>query len=309
MPIKTKKILKIALPYIFTVLAFYGLVHFTKEVNFSILIDTVFKLPVSIWLFSIIAFIASHIIRAGRIRSEWNGRLNMPWHVAWAITVRHASWVILSPFRTGEAIYVWILNQQGGVSVNVATKSLIALRLQDLFVLAIYTAVLFAPGNFLEKLLYLFIFIGMLVLLMPALIRLVGSKNLLLSIIEEFDCPKYSIKSWIYAALNWPVKIFAISLPLLYLNDINHLQSIDAAVIGEWSAVIPVQPIAGFGTYEASLLLGAQYHGLVMGSNFLATALCVHMLILFITITSAWIAAILKWSSIDLRLKLISNKY
>ena len=79
------------------------------------------RVPFYIWLVSALGLAASHLLRAGRVRVEWRDTLNMGWREAWGLMVRHSAWVVLVPMRGGEAIYVWVLHRQGGISVGVAS--------------------------------------------------------------------------------------------------------------------------------------------------------------------------------------------
>ena len=116
-----------------------------KDVNWDIAFAAWQAVPLHVWLLSASGMAASHVLRAGRVRSEWRNSLNMGWREAWALMVRHSAWVVLVPMRGGEAIYVWALHRQGGISIRAASISLVKLRLQDFAALGVIAVTIFAP--------------------------------------------------------------------------------------------------------------------------------------------------------------------
>ena len=128
-----------------TFLAAYAMWWMLRGVHWDIALAAWQEVPIHIWLLSSIGLVLSHVLRAGRVRAEWRDTLNMSWHQAWALMVRHSSWVVLVPMRGGEAIYVWVLHRQGGISLRHAGISLLKFRVQDMAVLGGIALAAFAP--------------------------------------------------------------------------------------------------------------------------------------------------------------------
>lgn len=283
-----------------TLVALYLLYQLTRDLQWSALLDSARRTPLWVWLSSIGGFMLSHGLRAGRIRSEWHGKLQLTWRLSWALTVRHAAWVVLAPMRTGEAIYVWALHRQGGVEIKAAARSLIKLRLQDLTVLLLWTGMLAGPGSWVVRLgvcsLLLLLVYGLPLWLQSAHIgpRLGGADG-------HLQVLRNSRISWAYALLNWPAKFMALALPLQALTGMDMGGAWVAAVGGEWASLIPLQPIAGYGVYEAGMVAGARWMGPISIAAVAGAALFVHTLSLAVTLCSAWLAGILGWSHADFR--------
>jgi hypothetical protein len=108
--------------------------------------------------------------------------------------------------------------------------------------------------------------------------------------------------SWAYAVFNWPVKFMALALPLQALSGLDMSSAWVAAAGGEWASLIPLQPTAGYGVYEAGMVASARWMGPISVAAVAAAALFVHSLSLAVTLISAWCASMLGWSQADLRL-------
>lgn len=290
-----------ALPWALTLLAAYFLYRLTRDLQWSSLLRSAAQVPLWVWLLSIGGFVLSHGLRAGRIRDEWQGRLQMPWHVSWAMTVRHAAWVVLAPMRSGEAIYVWTLHRQGGVELGQAARSLIRLRLQDLVVLLLWTLLLVGPGPWALR---LAVCMGLLLVVARGLPRLLQAASRLRRLDGPGDTAGFSrssTASWAYALSNWPVKFMALALPLQSLVALDPKAAWVAALGGEWASLLPVQPIAGYGVYEAGVVAGARWITPIAIAEMAAAALFVHTLSLAVTLGSAGLARVTGWSRAELR--------
>jgi len=288
-------------PWVLTVAAVFLLYHLTRDLRWSSLADSAQRTEVWVWMLSIGGFVISHCLRAGRIRSEWLGKLHMKWHLSWALTVRHAAWVVLAPLRAGEAMYVWTLHQQGGVDIRTATRSLIRLRLQDLAVLLLWTFLLAGPGPWAVRLLIGAALLGFLIGVLPRWFQSAHTPGLLRKAWENAGLTSGPRVSWVYALLNWPVKFMALALPLQALTGLDAKSAWVAVTGGEWASLMPVQPIAGYGIYEAGVVAAARWMGPIAIAEVAAAALFVHSLSLAVTLGSAWLAGILGWSQADLR--------
>lgn len=286
--------------WVLTLAAGYLLYKLTGDLQWSALLDSAARTPVWVWMLSIAGFALSHGLRAGRIRSEWQGKLQLTWRLSWALTVRHAAWVVLAPMRTGEAIYVWALHRQGGVALKAATRSLIKLRLQDLAVLLLWTGMLAGPGPWAVRLgvctLLLLLLYGL-----PLWLQSMRISPMLGGVDGHMPVLRNSRISWAYALLNWPAKFMALALPMQALSGIDMASAWVAAVGGEWASLIPLQPIAGYGVYEAGMVAGARWMGPISIAEVAGAALFVHTLSLAVTLCSAWLASMLGWSHADFR--------
>jgi len=288
--------------WLLTLAGAFGLYVVTRDLHWSLLAESARQTAMWTWMVSLGGLMLSHGLRAGRIRSEWRGRLHMSWRTAWALTVRHAAWIVLSPLRTGEAIYVWALHRQGGVDLGTAARSLVKLRMQDLAVLLLWTLLLAGPGQWPLRLMICAVILVLLVVYLPRWLSLMPMTRFLGRPAASVQLGHGSRSGWAYALLNWPVKFMALALPLQALSGLEARSAWVAVAGGEWAALIPVQPIAGFGTYEAGVVASARWMEPASIAVVAAAALFVHVLSLGVTVGSAWLAHSLGWSDADLRI-------
>jgi hypothetical protein len=99
---------------------------------------------------------------------------------------------------------------------------------------------------------------------------------------------------WLWTLANWSIKL-AVQAWLLAQILSAPLAAAGAGALGaELAAILPIQGVAGFGSYEA----GAAAAMLAQGINFtdgLQAALMLHLCILASALASALLAAVLAW--------------
>lgn len=269
---------------------------YAVSVDWPTVFQSVVKVPFWVWLSSIVGLVVSHALRAGRLKSEWDTTLKISWPQAWGLIVRHSAWVVMTPMRGGEALYVWALHTQGGVSVTQATWSLVRLRMQDAWVLGTLSLCIFTPVMFWLQLLMASTILVLTVFVLPLAWGSIQGK---LRAKKGLSCDNIhapQIASWFYATSNWVVKTAAIGLPLFYLLPIDTTTALRGAFAGEIASILPLQPPAGAGVYEAGVLFGIQLYAVASWLDVISSALVVHLLILGVTLSSASIAKITGWS-------------
>ncbi|MEN9905149.1 MAG: hypothetical protein RLZZ555_1714 [Pseudomonadota bacterium] len=284
-----------------TLAAVVALGWMLRQVDWQQAFATWDKVPVHVWLLSGAGLAASHLLRAGRVRAEWCKQLRLGWREAWGLMVRHSAWVVLVPMRGGEAIYVWALHRQGGVPLRQAGLSLLRLRLQDMAVLAVLAAALFAPLAWYWRLLLLAAMLVAAIWLLPAIWFIVQERAIRRSGESGRQLPPPAWASWAYAVSNWMVKLAAIAWPLLSLLPIDLDAALKGATGGELAAALPVQPPAGFGPYEAGVIAAIRSAADAPWADIALAALVVHLLALAVTVGSSIVARLLGWSHRDLR--------
>ena len=272
-----------------------------RNVSWDIAIAAWQAVPIYVWCLSAIGLVLSHVLRAGRIRAEWHETLNMKWREAWGLMVRHSAWVVLIPMRGGEAIYVWVLHRQGGVSIRAASISLIKLRIQDMAVLGCLALAVFAPISTMQSVLLGLALIAFAIWILPLVWHWLLHHFLMKKGETPFQAPAPAIESWLYAVSNWIVKACAIAWPMWIMLPVDFRTALHGAIGGELAATLPMQPPAGFGPYEAGVIFGVQWIGGIPWSHIAAAALAVHLLALGVTTGSAALAYLLGWSRSELR--------
>ena len=282
--------------WVISLLALVAMAWLLRQVNWVAAQQAWGQVPWFVWLLSAWGLVLSHVLRAGRVRTEWRHTLRMGWREAWGLMVRHSAWVVLVPMRAGEAIYVWVLHRQGGVSLRDAGLSLLRLRVQDMAVLGGLSLALFAPFSAWMRVGLAMALMALAVWILPVawkwLVFRWQSKNQG----QTFHAPPPAWESWVYAVSNWCVKGLAIAAPLWWMLPMPLNAALMGAAGGELAATLPLQPPAGFGPYEAGVIFGVQWGATLAWTDVAAAALAVHLLALAVTVGSATVARILGWS-------------
>lgn len=277
-----------------------------RAVDWVALLTQALAIGAGPWLVMASGLMVSHVLRAGRIRNEWQSTLLMDWRSAWALLVTHSAWVVLAPLRLGESAYIWALHQRGGIGIARAAGSLLKLRLQDAGVLACTALVIWLPVPTVLRGALALAMLGAQVWLAPLVWqRLMRRRD------PQADMPTgtraISRASWFYAIANWLVKLAAIGWPLSHLVGLSPFHAFAAALGGEWGAALPLQPPAGLGPYEAGVWAGAQLvaHAEGMAAptapELAGAALVVHMVALILTVGCALFAHLSGWTQRPLR--------
>ncbi|MBK6851498.1 MAG: flippase-like domain-containing protein [Burkholderiales bacterium] len=129
------------------------------------------QVPLWAWAAGSAGVMASHVLRALRLRAEWRPRTGATLGECLRLALLHNAAVLLLPFRTGEAGYAWWLHRSWGVSLAEALHSLLWLRLQDLAVLGLLAVLLMAPLPGVYPALLTGVLALLLIVGLPALLR------------------------------------------------------------------------------------------------------------------------------------------
>ena len=265
--------------------------------------------PAAAWLLAALGMALSHLLRAGRLRVEWAGQIDLPWRHAWGLLVRHSAWVVLVPMRAGEAYYLWAMHRHHAVPLARAAFSLLRLRVQDVAVLTVLGTALWLPVPLPLRVLTATLLLAASVWLFPAAVRWLRRRwvtrrpdGAALVAVTAL-APRLVYVGWLYALANWLVKLAALAGPLALAAGVPVAAALSGALGGEWGAALPVQPPAGFGPYEAGVVAGVAWAAgrtdggslALLAATVAPAALAVHLLALAVTLASAALAAALGW--------------
>lgn len=233
---------------------------------------------------------ASYACRAGRLYNQFSRSLPLAPTTYLRFSLLHNLGINVIPFRAGELLLPAML-QRAGLSLQAGLGTLFWLRLQDLVVLAGF-AVLLWPG------LTMPIRLGggaaLILGLTLAQRRLLGWQPTGARLARLVDALRQvcdaSPASWAWCLANWSCKLAGLAVLLAALGALALPTAAAGALGGELSALLPIQGVAGFGTYEAgvaALIELANGHGRAA----LAPAFALHCLSLLI----ASLAGIFAW--------------
>lgn len=243
-------------------------------------------------------FLLSYLLRALRVYFEFRADASGRFGACLRIVLIHNAMVNVVPFRGGEAAFPILLGRTFGTPLARAVASLFWFRLQDAFVVATLAA-LVCPG-------------------VPLALRALGASGLILcawllprwarrqhdwaqrgrwagklaKVRDAFaESTRHARFGWLWTVANWSVKLAAQAW-LLGALIAGSVQIGAAGALGaELAAILPIQGVAGFGTYEA----GAAAAMLPAGIGFadgLRAALALHLFVIASAVSAGAIAAL-----------------
>ena len=262
-------------------------------------------LPPLTWFIAALGMLASYTLRAARLRDEWRHRLPVQLGDCLHITLVHSAAINLLPMRAGELGYPWLLQRRWGIALGDSAASLFWLRLQDAAVLALLGLAVFGPdlglshGTALALRAALAAAVLMLIVWRGA--RLAaralqaaggptgGSSWLARALARVLQAALRShARGWLWTLSNWLVKIAVLAWLVHAMADLPLATAWAGALAGEGAAVLPVQPPAGFGTYEAGVWLGARVAGATAASSaVLGAAFTAHLFVIAFSLLAA----------------------
>ncbi len=241
-------------------------------------------------------FALSYLLRALRIFDEFRHQAAGRFGTCLRITLIHNAMINVVPFRGGEAAFPLLLRQHFGVPLPRAIASLFWFRLQDAFVVMALAALVW-PG--LHPGLKALAVAGVIALAwwLPRWARAPhawadgsGVTAKLAKVRDAFaESTRHARFGWAWTLANWTVKLAAQSGLLAALIP----AALDAGAAGalgaELAAILPVQGVAGFGTYEAGAAAALLPSGVPLQSG-LQVALALHLFVIACAVTAGAIA-------------------
>ena len=289
-----KRILSIAISLIFIGWLLQGerIGHFLQALNYF---------TPSMILIATTGFTISYLLRALRVYDEFRHDIQGRFGTCLRIVLMHNAMVNIVPFRGGEAAFPLLLQKHFNTPLPRAIGSLLWFRLQDAVVVGL-AAILLWPGLPIE--LRTAGVIGMLVSIgllkhwarapLPPSDTLPAkqNKNYLLKLRTALgDSITHARLGWVWTFANWFIKLLTQAWLLAALLNSQLTTGISGALGAELAAILPVQGVAGFGTYEA----GAAAALLPSGINFTAglqAALALHLFVIGCAVSAGILAAL-----------------
>jgi len=244
-------------------------------------------LPPTPLLFALLGLFISYILRAARIYDEFRNITGGHFWAVARITTAHNAAINVLPFRSGEFALPILLQREFGVPMGRAMVSLLWLRMQDAFVVLFLAAWVWPNLPLWFRLAWsLAVLLG--AWAVPAWARshpdthpaTQGWRNKFARArVALAHSTRGAWRSWGWTLANWSVKLSAQAILLAALLGSTPELSAAGVLGGELAAILPVQGVAGFGTYEAGVAAALQPHGFVLSVS-LQAALALHLVII-----------------------------
>ena len=276
----------------FWLLSLMLLLVLVRNSNWQLTYARFFELSATLVLVCVSGWLLSFIFRAIRFRLEWQMQGHVSFFQALHVTFLHNAAVVLVPFRVGELGYPVLVRNLFDVSWQKCIRSLLWLRLQDAVVLLAIAFLMWPSFSPEIRALVLVFCVGLVLLTQKHWLRLLRSRLFLARQLRAFLHQRSGAWSWVCSAANWICKITVVAIMLQSLTGLPILQSLDGALTGELSAMLPITGPAGLGTYEAAVWAGLGLPWAEMKS-LMASILFSHLFFLSISLLGALISLLL----------------
>ena len=287
-----KKIAKRGLAVAFTLAFLFWLL---KKQQWAELATMLERLSCSAVGLALAGFLLSYLLRAARVYDEFRHEAAGRFGACLRLVLLHNAAVNIVPFRGGEAAFPVLLGRLFGTPLTRALASLFWFRLQDALVVAV-VAVATWPG-------------------LPPVLRIVGVAAL---IVFAWALPRWARRpnrtspggrfarlrdafaesarharfGWLWTIANWSVKLAAQAWLLAALLGAGMGTAVTGALGAELAAILPVQGVAGFGTYEAGAAMALLPNGVELAEG-LRAALALHLFVIVCSVCAGIIAFLL----------------
>lgn len=233
------------------------------------------------------AFVLSYLLRAARVHDEFVADTGARFAAILRLTLLHNASINILPFRSGEATFPLLLNRWFGVPTTRAIVALLWLRIQDAFVVLALAAFVWPDLPFLLRVLWIAAVIAA-AWAIPAWAsrhpeiearsgRFVQTVHRVREALAEST--RRSLRGWLWTLANWSVKLFAQAWLLGALLQTSLATGLSGALGVELAAILPIQGVAGFGTYEAGGAALLSAHGIPFAGG-LNAALALHLFVI-----------------------------
>ena len=236
---------------------------------------------------AVAAFAATYLLRAARVFDEFRAETGARFAAILRLTLIHNAMNNVVPFRGGEATFPVLLTRWFGISTTRAVVALLWLRIQDAFVVLGLAAFVWPNLHW-----------GLRTLWMAAVFfaawwipawagkhpELESSAGKLRNTVHKIrealaESTRNPWRGWMWTISNWSLKLLAEAWLLASLLAAGFGTGMAGALGVELASILPIQGVAGFGTYEAGGAALTAAHGVTFADG-LNAALALHLFVI-----------------------------
>ncbi|MDP5239889.1 lysylphosphatidylglycerol synthase transmembrane domain-containing protein [Uliginosibacterium sp. 31-16] len=236
---------------------------------------------------AIAAFAASYLLRAARVHDEFAEETGARFVAILRLTLLHNASINILPFRSGEATFPILLNRWFGVPSTRAVVALLWLRIQDAFVVLALAAFVWPNlhpalrAAWIAAVVFAAWLIPVWAARHPELEARAGKLATTVHRIRAAlaESTRHHGRGWLWTIANWSLKLAAQAWLLGALLQDSVWTGLSGALGVELAAILPIQGVAGFGTYEAGGAALLAPHGIPFAAG-LNAALALHLFVI-----------------------------
>ncbi|WP_343034916.1 lysylphosphatidylglycerol synthase transmembrane domain-containing protein [Aromatoleum diolicum] len=263
------------------------------------------RLTVPVLIVGVAGLFISYVLRAARVHDEFRGDAGNRFRVCLRIVLIHNAMVNVVPFRGGEAAFPLLLRQSFGTPLGRALASLFWFRLQDALVVAVL-AVIIWPGLSLALRCAAVAVLIAFAWYLPRWARTPHDWAEGRAMATKFaklrdafaESTRHARFGWMWTIANWSVKLATQAWLFAALLPARPAVGAAGALGAELAAILPVQGVAGFGTYEAGAAAALLPHGISFESG-LQAALALHLFVIACAVGAGGLAWLLPARAAD----------
>lgn len=243
------------------------------------------------------AFAATYVLRGARVFDEFRAETGARFAAIMRLTLIHNAMINIVPFRGGEAAFPLLLTRWFGVPTTRAVVALLWLRIQDAFVVLALAAFVWPGLHWALRLAWIAAVVCA-AWWIPAWAsrhpELEDSAGRLRSAVHKIraalaESTREHLRGWMWTISNWSLKLLAEAWLLAALMRTPLAPGLAGALGVELASILPVQGVAGFGTYEAGGAALAAAHGVTFADG-LNAALALHLFVIACALLGGGIA-------------------
>lgn len=241
-------------------LIFFGWLLGVNSLSFGQVYQPLLDLPLALWALVVTGLLTTYVLRGWRVAYEFRAYEAMTFMRCVKIVLWHNATLNLLPFRSGELVFPLLLHKVAKVPMLSAVTSLIYLRFQDACVVLMIAIVVWPNLDVMTRLLWVLALVAFAVMFQKWAQSTSSWQNSswvlkrrLANLREALASGSPNARlSWALTAVNWLIKISIQAALYVNLLHLDFSVGVLATLSSEFAALLPIQGLAGMGTFEAS---------------------------------------------------------
>lgn len=273
-------------------LLFLGWLFGHQAMSWAGIYEPLLALPAAVWLLVVLGLLSTYVLRGWRVAYEFRDYEKLTLLRAIQVVMWHNATLNVLPFRSGEVVFPLLLRQVADIPVVNSVTSLVYLRFQDACTV-LMIGIAFWPNIDLSlRLLLALLLVAAAVLFQQWAKSTTSWQDSASSLKRKLASWREALArgnqraglSWLLTISNWIIKISIQAILYGYLLHLSFSIGVLSTLSTELAAFLPIQGLAGIGTFEASsavvmraegvpwmeaLQVAAQVHVMMLASSLL----------------------------------------
>ncbi len=255
--------------------------------------------PITGLLVALALTFVSYGLRAIRLYTYFHTEIGSRWPLCLRLMLQHNLYNNLLPMRAGEISFPVLMSRYFGIPLGRSLPALLWFRLLDLHTLALLVLIALPLPWGRQTSLLLVLLALPLPLVMLRLAHRLRRPQVHVSQVPDGEprwrawlqrllegLPQGSAlfwSSWFWTAVNWVVKMLVFAWVLGLFIELPLTGALMGAISGDLTSILPINGLAGAGTYEAGVIAGLMPYGIDAKIG-LAAAVNLHLFMLAATL-------------------------